>query len=188
MSDDSAIPQDSDEAPSPVPDGPKGVVILGALIGSVVIGVAAGLFAVGPMVAKKSGFAVTDAHAAADSAGAGDSSDAGDADAREDGETSVNVHLIDNLVLNPAGSGGSRFLMLAAAIEFQDAALIDEIKSRDAEARDIILRVLGSKRVEQLAEMSLRDTLKAQLGDSLGTLFRKPKQIRRVYFPQFVLQ
>ena len=78
--------------------------------------------------------------------------------------------------------------MLAAAIELADAALVEEMKTRDAEARDIVLRVMGARTVEELTEMSNRENLKQQLADSLGTLFKKKKQIRRIYFPQFVIQ
>lgn len=180
MSEESAVPQESEEAPPPA--GPRGGVILGALIGSLVLGAVAGVFAVGPMVAKRSGLVVQ--------APAADSTDSeADTSAAKDGqEGGTNLHLIDNLVLNPAGSGGARFLMLAAAVEVATPALVNELKARDAETRDIVLRVLGSKNVEQLSSMALRDSLRIELADSLGTLFKKPKQVRRIYFPQFVIQ
>ena len=174
----------------PAKRGPGAGVLIGALAGSLALGAAAGLLAIGPMVAKKSGY-VSVAHAAAGqvSEGEGEGADGGDhGDAEGEGESASTLHLIDNLVLNPAGSGGSRFLMLAAALEFSDAKAIDEIKARDSEARDVVLRVLGARTVEELAEMSNREALKKELADSLGTLFGKRKAIRRVYFPQFVIQ
>ena len=98
------------------------------------------------------------------------------------------MHLIDNLVLNPAGTGGSRFLMLSTAIEFAESSQVEEMKTRDAEVRDIVLRVMGSRTIEQLSEMSNREIIKRELADSLGLLFKKKKAIRRIYFPQFVIQ
>ena len=195
MSESSETPKEGDEA-APAPRGPKGIVLIGALVVSLILGAAGGLFAIGPMVAKKSGYVVgaAAAHgdsASADSAGGEEGASAGGehgAGAEGEGAATSNLHLIDNLVLNPAGSGGTRFLMLAAAVEFTDSKLIDEIKSRDAEARDVVLRVMGSKTVEQLTDMSGRDKLRAELADSLGTLFKKKKSIRRIYFPQFVIQ
>lgn len=196
MSEQPAAPAEGGEAPAKA--GPKGVVLIGALVGSLLIGGAAGVFAVGPMLAKKSGYVVAP-HAAGDSTAAEGEGDAaaaehgGEAAAGEhggkEGEAAAgNLHLVDNLVLNPAGSGGSRFLMLAAAIEFADAAQVEETKARDAEVRDIILRVMGAKTVEQLSEMVNREGIKQELADSLGTLFKKKKAIRRIYFPQFVIQ
>jgi flagellar protein FliL len=195
MSEQPAATAEGGEAPAKA--GPKGVVLIGALVGSLLIGGAAGVFAVGPMVAKKSGYVVVP-HAEGDSAAAeGEGGDGGGehggAAAGENGKegeagAASNLHLIDNLVLNPAGSGGSRFLMLAAALELKEAGQIEELKARDAEARDIVLRVMGAKTVEELSEMATRETLKKELGDSLGSLFKKKKAIRRIYFPQFVIQ
>ena len=195
MSEQPAASAEGGEAPAKA--GPKGVVLIGALVGSLLIGGAAGVFAVGPMLAKKSGYVVAP-HAAGDSTAAEGEGDAaaehgGEAAAGEhggkEGEAAAgNLHLVDNLVMNPAGSGGSRFLMLAAAIEFADATLVEETKARDAEVRDIILRVMGAKTVEQLSEMVNRDAIKQELADSLGTLFKKKKAVRRIYFPQFVIQ
>lgn len=181
------------EAEAPPKKGPKGAVLVGALVGTLLLGSAAGVFAVGPMIVKKSGYdVVPGAHGAAsgDSAAAeGEDAAAGGEDAGKEGEaTGSALHLIDNLVLNPAGSGGARFLMLAAAVEFADSKLVDEIKTRDAEARDVILRVMGARTVEELSDMSNRERLKQELADSLGALFKKKKQIRRIYFPQFVIQ
>jgi len=190
MSDQPAAPAEGEEAP--VKSGPKGVVLIGALLGSLAIGAAAGIFAVGPIAAKKAGYVVTvtdsaaaGAHGegeAADSTGAGEGGEGGE------GGAASNLHLIDNLVLNPAGSGGSRFLMLSAAIELRQASQIEELKARDAESRDLVLRVMGARTVEELAEMSNREVLKQQLADSLGSFFKDKKAIRRVYFPQFVIQ
>ena len=42
----------------PVQTGPKGVVLIGALVGTLLLGGAAGVFAIGPMIAKKAGYAV----------------------------------------------------------------------------------------------------------------------------------
>ncbi len=200
MSEQAAAPAEGGEKPAKA--APKGVVLIGALVGSLLIGGAAGVFAVGPMLAKKSGYVVT-AHAEGDSAAAeGEAGAEGEApaeggghgEAAKEGEggASSNLQLVDNLVLNPAGSGGARFLMLAAAIEFSDAAFVEETKARDAEVRDIVLRVMGAKTVEELSEMSNREAIKRELADSLGTLFKKKgskkKPISRIYFPQFVIQ
>ena len=179
-------------APPPAKSGPKGAVLIGALVGSLVLGGAAGMFAVGPLVAKKSGYVVLP-HPAGDSAtaeGEGEKSSekGGEKEKGKEGESASSLHLIDNLVLNPAGSGGSRFLMLAAAVEFNDSKLVEEMKTRDAEARDVVLRVLGARTVDELSEMKNREAIKKELADSLGVLFGKKKAIRRVYFPQFVIQ
>lgn len=199
-------PETQAEGQAPAPKaGPRGAVLIGALVGTLLVGGAAGFLAVGPVIAKKSGYVVK--AAAADSGEEGAAAEGEDGAAAEgesaaeggehgaakegEGGAESTVHLIDNLVLNPAGSGGQRFLMLAAAIEFNDAASLETLKGRDAEARDVVLRVLGVRSVDDLSEMSNRESIKKELADSLSTLFPKKsrkKAIRRVYFPQWVIQ
>jgi flagellar FliL protein len=96
------------------------------------------------------------------------------------------VHLLDNLVLNPAGSGGTRFLLLSVAFELKNAAVLEQMKARDAELRDVVLVTLGSKTVEELADMSAREALRNELRAATVKTFKKG--VKRVYFPQFVIQ
>lgn len=150
------------------------------------MGGAGGAFFVGPALAK--GIAPAPAHAGADAADAEQEEPAERSTKKKDGEgPAKNVHTLDNLVLNPAGSNGTRFLLLTIALEVKNEAVLEEMKSRDAELRDAVLATLGSKSVEQLAELSAREALKGELRDVSAKLF-KPGAVKRVYFPQFVIQ
>ena len=218
MSDETPVADAVAEAPPAPPKGKKGIVLIGVLVGGLVAGAAAGLFAVGPVVARTSGYEVSDSMraqlkaqavqvygaTAADSMIAAHASEEQHTDSSASGEggehaeggaegqaPTANLHLVDNLVMNPAGSGGTRFLMLSAAIEFADASLVEQFKARDAEVRDLVLRVVGSKTVEELSDMPRRDLLRLEMADSLATLAPKvsrKKSITRIFFPQFVIQ
>jgi len=173
---------------APEPAKPKMPVLMGMVAVGAVVGSAVGVAFLGPMVAAKSGKALPVA-AAHDSAG-GDGEHAAPAEGGEGGEgaaAEAAVHLLDNLVLNPAGSNGSRFLLLSVAIEASSAATVDTFKSRDAELRDIVLTALGTKTVDELTDMSKRDVFKADLTKSIDEHFGK-KAVKRLYFPQFVVQ
>ncbi|HEV2642501.1 MAG TPA: flagellar basal body-associated FliL family protein [Candidatus Elarobacter sp.] len=97
------------------------------------------------------------------------------------------IYQIDNLVLNPAGSGGAHFLLMSVALEARDPAGVEIIKARDAELRDAILRLFGSKTSEQVAEASSRDQLRAEVLTAVDGMFGRGV-VRKVYFPQFVIQ
>ena len=97
------------------------------------------------------------------------------------------VYTIENIVLNPAQSGGTRFLMASVSFGMRDALGVDEMTLRDAEIRDIVIRTLGSKTVEQLADTNVRSTIKAEMQDQVAQLVGKRKLID-IYFPQFVIQ
>lgn len=175
----------------PAAKGTKSVLLIAALAGGLLFGAAGGLFALGPMLSKRSGYVVSDSlkhvmdSTLAEEKGEGEGGGHGGKEG--EGEAASTVHLIDNVILNPAGSGGQRFLMVAAAVDAKDSKVVESMKARDAETRDVLLRVLGSKTVEQLADMRYREQLKQELMDSLGVMFKKGS-IRRIYFPQFVIQ
>ncbi len=98
------------------------------------------------------------------------------------------LYTISDLVLNPAGSGGTRFLMLSVAFDMKDSAAVDVLKQRDAEIKDAVLALVGAKTVEQLSEVSAREPLKAEISTLVSTIVKQKKLIRRVSFPQFVIQ
>jgi flagellar FliL protein len=145
-----------------------------------IVGGAAGALVLGPRIAR------------ARTASKDAKSSAKPLDSLASGEHAISlpdapVHLIDNLVLNPAGSGGTRFLLASVGLQTTSAAANDIVTKRDVEARDVVLAVLGAKHVEDLAEITNREKIKIELKNALDSLFG-PGVVRRIYFPQFVIQ
>jgi flagellar FliL protein len=97
------------------------------------------------------------------------------------------VYKVENLVLNPAQSGGTRFLVASLALEVADSATSTAMKERDSEVRDAVLRVLGAKTVGQLSDMTGRSVLKQELQTAVDSIFGE-HSVSAVYFPQFVIQ
>ncbi len=177
------------EAAPEAPSKAKLPLLIGLVAVGLALGGGTGAMVLGPMVAKKMGKELPAITASADSlgedAGAGEHA-AGDG---KEGETSAaaDIHLIDNLVLNPANSGGSRFLLLSVAIEVGSSGAGEKFKSRDAELRDIILTSLGTKTVEQLVDIAGREQFKTEIQSAVDARFGK-HAVKRLYFPQFVVQ
>lgn len=177
------------------PAKPKLPVLIGMVAVGLLVGGATGAVFVGPMVAKKMGkvtpVVAADGHA--DGAASADAAADGEhapAEGGKEGEAAADgaaVHLLENLVLNPAGSGGSRFLLLSVAIEVGNPKAGEDFKSRDAELRDIILTSLGTKTVEELTDIAQREQFKQELQTAVDGRFGK-KAVKSLYFPQFVVQ
>jgi flagellar protein FliL len=153
-------------AAAPAVKSSKTTLIL-AVVG-ILAGAGAGLFALGPMLAKRGG-----GHAPA-------------VKAAEQANSFV-VHAVENLVLNPAGSGGTRFLMVNATFELKDGGTEQLMKDHEAEVRDHILGLLGKKTVDELTDMTRREGLKKEVIDAVAPLFPKGA-VKKVFFPQFVIQ
>lgn len=97
------------------------------------------------------------------------------------------LYSVENLVLNPNNTNGTRFLMASAAFEVMDEALLNQMRIRDAEIRDALNRTLGEHTVEELADLSRRDALRDSLKSTMEGLFYNGA-VLRVYLPQFVIQ
>ena len=163
------------------PRKPGMMILIASLVGGLVIGGAGGAFALGPVLAKKLS-APKSTEVASEEKSEGEHGEKGE---KKAGNV---VHMMENLVLNPAGSNGTRFLRAAVAAEVKDEKVNEEMSSRDAELRDAVLRILGDHTVDQLADMSIRETLKKTVTDSLNARLASKSAIKRVYFPQFVIQ
>lgn len=179
------------------------IPVVGALVVGLLVGGGAGMFGVGPVLAA--GIAPAGATAGAHKV-EGDSADAEGGDEEEasgdhkkkegEGAEEPAALIIENIVLNPAGSDGTRFLLLSLAFETKSAEVTDELKRRDAEVRDVVLSRAGAKTTEALATMAVREALKQEIADAVTeAIFAKnpnkklrKQPIKRVYFPQYVIQ
>ena len=97
------------------------------------------------------------------------------------------VHTIDALVVNPADTEATRFLMATLVVVADRQAVVDQLKERDAEAREVVLRALGSKTVAELSDLAKRDELKEELRQALLGVVDAGR-ILRIHLPQFVIQ
>ena len=178
MSEPTAAPEKSEET-APAPAKSRKLMLPIIIVAGAIVGGSAGALVLGPRIARARNVAL-------------DSSDHAKTDSSKTGEhgaaaPDAPVHLIDNLVLNPAGSGGSRFLLASVGIQTASVAANEVLTKREVEARDVVLAVLGSKHVEDLAEMGNRERIKGELKAALDSVFGAGV-VRRIYFPQFVIQ
>jgi flagellar FliL protein len=169
-------------AVAPKSGGKKLLPIILVVAGGLIVGGASGMFMAGPALARK--LVKSAPMTAEDSAKAAEKADA--AETGKEG-AAAKIFLLDNMVLNPAGSSGSRFLLVSIALRLKDATVEEDLKARDAEVRDALLRVLGGKHVEELSDITQREALKDELRRALGVIV-KPGAIKGLYFPQFVIQ
>jgi flagellar FliL protein len=155
---------------------PKKKLPIAVVIGvGLAAGAAVAVFAIGPKFASAS----PSAKAKADSAE--------HAKTTEHDLTPPSMHILENLVLNPAGSGGSRFLLTSVGLQLKDASVLESVKSREPQVRDLVLHVLGTKTVDDLVSMDNREGFKKELQVALDSLLGHGA-IKAIYFPQFVIQ
>lgn len=160
-----------DEAAVQQPAKGKVLKVAIAAAAGIALGIGGGWFVGAPLIARR---------AAAHPAPAAPHDTASSAEAGP-------VHLLDNMVLNPAESGGSRFLLISVALQLTSESALGTVKARDAALRDMVLGILGSLTVEDLTDIARRGDLRARIQVGVDSL-AGARIVAAVYFPQFVIQ
>jgi flagellar protein FliL len=95
---------------------------------------------------------------------------------------------MDNLIVNPAGSQGARFLMVSVAVATPSGEVAEQLRADEAVIRDVVIALLERKSMEMLARPGIRDSIKAELSDTISALTGHSGDKLKVYLPQFVIQ
>ena len=150
---------------------------------TLVVGGGLGVFVVGPMLSGGG------AAAAAETSGHGEEESAGGhGEPGGHGAAAAAEHYsIENLVVNPAGTQGTRFLIVSMTILPDNAETLGRLTAKDAEIRDTLLQVLASKTIQDLSDLTQREGVKEEMRAAAESVV-KPGRIRRIFLPQFVLQ
>ncbi len=142
-------------------------------LGAVVAGGGLGRFVLSPRLAPSDPSA---AHEEEESSG-------GHSPAGASGE----VYTISNLIINPAGSMGTRFLMVTVGIAAANPKNVAHLREQEIPARDAIGVLLESMSLDTLMAPGARDRLRHRLVEVLTPL-AGPEAKLQVYLPQFVIQ
>jgi len=94
---------------------------------------------------------------------------------------------IKDLVVNPAGTNGTRYLCTTVAFETHDQVVADEIKTREPQVRDLLIEILGGRTVEELSDLDNRVKIRKEIEDAINEMLVSGKVVG-VYFSNFVLQ
>lgn len=155
--------------------------MIGAAVGGIALGGAVAAFVLAPkIIAKK---APVSAEAAA---AEGETGKEGEKGKEGEGEPAKMVTL-DNIIVNPAGSQGNRFLMTSVAFGVADEKLQKKLDDGKVELRDKVTGVLEGMTMAQLTAPGARDSIKAHVADVVGEMIG-PKAEVKIFLPQFVIQ
>ncbi len=191
MADEQEVPE-SDEATEEAPKKGGRLKSIIMIVVGLGLGTGAGMFFVGPRFFG--GPAEASAESTEDGSGHGEGeapADDGHGAPADDGggepAADATIHTVANLIVNPAGSNGNRFLLVDLAVELSNEEAVTELEARDAEVRDLLLLLLGAKTVQELADVSQRAPLKIEMQKLISELLDSGSA-RDIFFPRFVIQ
>lgn len=102
-------------------------------------------------------------------------------------EEAAQVLVIKDLIINPAGTNGTRFLLTTVGLEVPTAEIKAELEQKEIQTRDILNTVLTSKGLEELTIPQFKETLRKEILEKVNANLRTGK-VRNVYFSKFIIQ
>jgi len=170
--------------------GPSLLVLGGVGVGAIVIGIALALFVIGPMMSGSD-------EEASDESTTSASHDNTKADKKSDkhgskkkdghGGTSSLVYAVKDVVVNPAGTGGTRFLSVSFGFELASQELATRFEERELLVRDALITILSSKTVAELTNARQKEIVRFLVKKRLSQIF-ETEDLEAVYYTDFVLQ
>jgi len=105
--------------------------------------------------------------------------------AKESGE--IKVVMLDEIVVNPAETGGRRYLVATLGLQVSAPEADKTIEKYKPLIRDALISLLSSKHMDELSRISYRDTLREQIKDAANRQLRGVS-VENVVFSSYVLQ
>ncbi len=98
-----------------------------------------------------------------------------------------NIFLIKDIIINPAGTNGTRFLLTTVGIEVSTPEAQQELEKKEVQVRDLLNSILTSKGLNELVSIEQRELLRVEISKQVGGLLKSGK-LRNVYFSKFIIQ
>ncbi|RMD92109.1 MAG: hypothetical protein D6814_17385 [Calditrichaeota bacterium] len=105
----------------------------------------------------------------------------------EEEEGPVKLYIIKDVIVNPAGTAGARFLNATIALEYSSPDLEQELTDKDVQIRDLLINILASKSIAELDGMDDKEALRQEILEKCNAFLKKGK-IKKVYFSNFIMQ
>ena len=94
---------------------------------------------------------------------------------------------IDDIIVNPSGTGGTRFLAASIGFEIASPETVEIFEKRMPMIRDALITILGSKTIEQLSDPKEKEITRYQIKKRVEQLLSTGDLVA-VYFTDFILQ
>jgi flagellar FliL protein len=94
---------------------------------------------------------------------------------------------LDTFTVNLLSESGRRYLKCQLNLEMEGKELSPELEEKKPVFRDIIIRVLSSKSLEEISTVKGKEKLKEQIVTELNMRLKDGK-VKNVYFTDFVVQ
>ncbi|MDD2838581.1 MAG: flagellar basal body-associated protein FliL [Sulfuricurvum sp.] len=97
------------------------------------------------------------------------------------------MYPLDGFTVNLLSESGRRYLKVEMNLEIEGEELSAELDTKKPVLRDIIIRILSSKSLEEISTIKGKEKLKEQIVNELN-MHLKDGKVKNIYFTDFVVQ
>ncbi len=97
------------------------------------------------------------------------------------------VFVIKDLIINPAGTNGQRYLLTTIGFNLSSEEARKEMEKKEMAVRDALNSILTSKTMEDLIDVSKRELLRQEIFQR-GKELVKSGKLTSVYFSKYIIQ
>jgi flagellar protein FliL len=108
------------------------------------------------------------------------------AEGEGEGEEAL-VFVVKDLIVNPAGTNGTRFLLTTIGIEVGSPESMKELEKKEVMVRDAFTNILTAKSLPELTDAAHRESIRTEISDKVGGMLKSGKP-KNIYFSKFIIQ
>ncbi|HDH99825.1 MAG TPA: flagellar basal body-associated FliL family protein [Firmicutes bacterium] len=106
----------------------------------------------------------------------------------EERPSDVGMYVIKDLIVNPAGTRGTRFFLVSLGLEYSPPGAEDKLKEQEPRIRDRLITILAEKTLAQLSDITYREKLREEINQAVQEVLADDAEVLHVYFVKYVLQ
>jgi flagellar protein FliL len=123
----------------------------------------------------------------APSSAAAQSEPAKTAEQKETSEQPKSIFVVKDVIVNPAGTNGTRFLLTTVGFEINGAEREKEVEKKEVQVRDVLNTILTGKGLDELVSPEQREQLRKEIFQKVGEML-PAGTLTNVYFSKFIIQ
>jgi|GEM_PF-2724702 len=99
----------------------------------------------------------------------------------------TNIFLLENIVINPRGTNGLRYVAMAIGMGVNKASTLEVLRGREIQIRDTMNTLLADKPLGEFVDMERREKLKREILAAVNEKI-EPFEVESIYFKEYVIQ
>jgi flagellar protein FliL len=123
----------------------------------------------------------------APSSGAAAAEPAKPAETKESADAAKSIFVVKDVIVNPAGTNGTRFLLTTVGFEINGAEREKDLEKKEVQVRDVLNTVLTSKGLDELVRPDQREALRKEIFQKVSEML-PAGTLTNVYFSKFIIQ